>query len=97
MRHVFALLCAVFMFCQVQPVFSQSTEEFNALKNEVKALKEGQQAIQKDIQEIKKSLTARQARQAPPPFKEAVVSIKGAASKGNKDAKLALIEFSDYQ
>jgi hypothetical protein len=30
-------------------------------------------------------------------LKEAVINIQGATSKGDKNAKLALIEFSDYQ
>ncbi len=33
----------------------------------------------------------------PPPFKEAVVSIDAGHVKGNKDAKLVMIEFSEYQ
>ena len=93
-RYVFALLVAAFMFFQVQPGYSQSAEEFNALKDEVKALKEGQQSIQKDIQDLKAQL---QAKPAPAEFKETVVNVEGDPSKGSKDAKLALIEFSDYQ
>ncbi len=93
-RYVLASLVAAFLFFQVQPGYSQSTEDFNALKDEVKALKEGQQAIQKDIQELKAQL---KAKPAPAEFKEMVVNVEGDPSKGSKDAKLALIEFSDYQ
>ena len=93
-RYVFALLVAASMFFQVQPVFSQSAEEFKALKDEVKSLKEGQQAIQKDIQELKAQL---KAKPAPAEFKETVVNVDGDPVKGSKDAKVALIEFSDYQ
>ena len=35
--------------------------------------------------------------QAPPPFKEAVVDINAGHIKGDRDAKLVMIEFSEYQ
>lgn len=84
---VFVLLCT-------QIVFAQTSEELKAIKEEIKSLKEGQTAIQKDLQEIKKLL---QAKQAPAEFKEAIINIQGAPFKGDKNAKLVLIEFSDYQ
>ncbi len=64
----------------------------------MKALKEGQTAIQKDLQEIKNLLRTQQAQpQGPSPFKEAVVSIAAGHVKGDKDAKLVMIDFSEYQ
>lgn len=89
----------LFVFTLVQPGFGQSAEEFKALKDDVKALKAGQVAIQKDLQEIKKLLQARPQPQAQPQpeFKEAVINVKDRPFKGDKDAKLAFVEFSDYQ
>ena len=78
--------------------FGQTSEELKSLREEIKALKEGQTAIQKDLQEIKNLLRTQQAQpQAPPPFKEAVVSIDAGHVKGDKDAKLVMIDFSEYQ
>ena len=78
--------------------FGQTGEELKSLREEIKALKEGQIAIQRDLQEIKNLLRTRQAQpQAPPTFKEAVVSIDAGQVKGDKDAKLVMIDFSDYQ
>jgi hypothetical protein len=78
--------------------FGQTDEELKSLREEIKALKEGQTAIQKDLQEIKNLLRTRQAQpQAPPAFKEAVVSIDAGQVKGDKDAKLVMIDFSEYQ
>ncbi len=92
------ILMTSLIFFRAQTVFSQTPDEIKSLKDEIKALKEGQTAIQKDLQEIKNLLRTRQAEpQAPPQFKEAVVSIDGAHVKGDKGAKLVLIEFSDYQ
>ena len=85
-----------FVYFHVQPGFAQTAEEFKALRDEVKAVKDGQAAIQMDVVEIKKLLQARLAAQ-PAEFKEAIINIKGAPVKGDKNAKLVLIEFSDYQ
>ncbi len=78
--------------------FGQTSEELKSLREEIKALKEGQTAIQKDLQEIKNLLRTRQAQPpAPPPFKETVVSIDAGHVKGDKDAKLVMVDFSEYQ
>ncbi len=95
---VFPILAIItfFVLSFVQPGFSQTSDEIKSLREEIKTLKEGQTAIQKDLQEIKKLLQSRQAPSAPE-FKEAVVSVEGGHVKGDKNAKLVLIEFSDYQ
>jgi peptidoglycan hydrolase CwlO-like protein len=82
------------LLLSAQTGFTQSSKQLNAVKEDIKALKEGQQAIQKDIQEIKNQL---KAKPAPAEFKETVINVDGDPFKGNKDAKLAVIEFSDYQ
>jgi hypothetical protein len=64
------------------------------LREDIKALKDGQTAIKKELQDIK---TLLRTKQAPPGFKETVISIEGDPFKGDKNAKLVLIEFSDYQ
>jgi protein-disulfide isomerase len=81
-----------------QPGLSQSTEDVKTLKEDVKALKEGQTAIQKDLQEIKKLLAARPAA-APAVDRtmDALVTTQGKPFKGDKNAKLTIIEFSEYQ
>ncbi len=86
--------------------FSQSSNDLNELKREIEALKAGQTAIQKDLTEIK-NLLMLQAKQAaavaptqppgPTPENPTIVSIEGGATKGNKNAKVTLVEFTDYQ
>ena len=81
-------------------VFSQTADEIKSLRDEIKALKEGQSAIQKDLQEIKSLLRTRQAQPqppSPPEFKETLLSIDSGHARGDKNAKLVMIEFSDYQ
>jgi protein-disulfide isomerase len=75
------------------PVAAQqsSTDE---LKRDIQALQESLKAIQKDLQEIKGML----ARQVPPPSGiGAVIDLGKSAIKGERTAKLTLVEFSDYQ
>lgn len=90
---VLVVFVALTLFC-TQLCIAQTSENLKAIKEDIKALKEGQSTIQKDLQEIKKLL---QAKQAPAEFKEAIINIEGKPFKGDKNARLALIEFSDYQ
>ena len=94
---VAALALFMLVFSNIEPALAQTSEEISALQGDVKSLKEGQVTIQKDLQEIKTLLQAKQAAQAPAEFKEAVINIQGAPIKGDKNAKLVLMEFSDYQ
>ena len=76
------------------PVVAQTTDDLKSLRKDVDALKEGQKAIQNDLQDIKNLLRPRPA--AAPPA-EAVLSVDGAPFKGDKNAKLTLVDFTDYQ
>ncbi len=86
------LLCVTPGLAQGTP-----TEEVNDLKREIEALKEGQKAIQKEIQEIKTLLRTRQAPAQAPAPREFVLDIDGNPFKGKGNAKLTLVEFTDYQ
>jgi protein-disulfide isomerase len=75
---------------------AQPGAELKALQKDIEALKEGQRAIQQELQEIKSLLRARQA----PPLAETqdiVLNIDDGPFRGDRSAKLTLIEFSDYQ
>ena len=90
--------CLVFgltLFLSVQPAFAQTNLECQVLKKEIESLKQGQAGLKKEIQELKKQIQSRPA--APGEFKEAMIDIKGAPIRGDKNAKLVLLEFSDYQ
>ena len=77
-------------------VFAQASPDLKGLSKEIQALKEGQSAIQKDLEEIKTLLRSRPAA-APAAPQNPVISVEGAQFKGEKTAKLTLIEFSDFQ
>ena len=96
-KYVTALFSFILMsLFSSQSGFTQTTEELKALRKELETLKQGQSNIQKELQEIKTLLRGRVP--APPPEPQNVVlEIKGDPFKGQPDAKLTLIEFSDYQ
>lgn len=79
-----------------QAGFAQTNEELKALRKEIESLKQGQSAIHKELQEIKTLLRGRVATPPPEP-QNVVLSVKDDPFKGDKNAKLTLIEFSDYQ
>lgn len=74
----------------------QSSEELRALRKELEEIKKGQSAIQKELEAIKSLL---QPRQPAPPVQPVnlVFTIGSDPFKGNKNARVTLIEFTDYQ
>lgn len=87
------------------PVHSQSKEDIESLKKQIQALAAGQIAIQKQLEEIRTLLKERPAAAAaapmpaPPsgPQPGSVVSTASAPAKGAANAKVTIVEFSDYQ
>ena len=90
-----AALVVLTILGAAQPGFPQPSEDLKNLRKDLDALKEGQKAIQSDLQEIKNLLRARPTAAAP--TQEAVVSVDGAPFKGEKNAKVTLVDFTDYQ
>ena len=100
MIRLFITICLLVSFYS-QPALGQTSDDFKALQEEIKGLKEGQESIKKDLEAIKDFLL-RQAHQAPqrrgpPPFKPVVLSLHDDPFKGDKNAKLTIIDFSDLQ
>lgn len=86
-------LAVALAFLPAQLTLAQ--EPTNAeLKKDIEILKEGMKSLQKDLQDIK---TLLQSRQQPPQPQNVVLDLAGRAVKGDKAAKLALVEFTDYQ
>jgi hypothetical protein len=74
---------------------TQPSDELKNLKKEIETLKAGQKAIQKDLQEIKNVLRARGLIEEDP--QNLFIDLSGKPFKGDKDAKLILMEFSEYE
>ena len=73
----------------------QTQSADDQVRKDIEALKEGQQAIQKDLAEIKRLLQSRPA--AGDALPRDPIAITSEPFKGSASAKVALIEFSDYQ
>jgi protein-disulfide isomerase len=82
--------------CFPDPGFTQTSKDIQSLRKELETLKEGQKTIQKELEAIKEILRAGQTPPAPA-IRNVVINIEGAPFKGDKNAKLTLIEFSDYE
>jgi len=82
-------------------------EEFDALKKEVETLRTQQAthgAIVRELQEIKgllRETLGRQGRGAPsaeaPAARDLVLAVAGRPTKGAAEARLVLVDFTDYQ
>lgn len=90
---IFGLILIIFLSAQSST--AQPSDEVKSLRKEIEELKEGQNAIQKDLQEIKNLLQAQGLLPEEP--KNLFLDIAGKPFRGNKDARLTLIEFSEYQ
>jgi len=72
---------------------SPDSQELSALRKDIEALKTRQQALGQQLNQLLAALT--QARDSQP--QEAPISIANAPSRGKADAKVTMIEFSDFQ
>ena len=73
-------------------------ESLGITEKDVEELKKGQQQILQQIQELKQLLQAQaQARPAAPNVKDVVFNLGANPVRGKDEAKLTLVEFTDYQ
>jgi protein-disulfide isomerase len=80
----------------------QGLKEMQVMRNEIQGIKDSQNAIQRDLAEIKNLLqrapVAAAGAPAPARVQDIVLTAEaGVAFKGEDKAKLALVEFTDYQ
>lgn len=78
--------------------FPQSADEITGIRRDLDAVRDSLKVIQNELETIKK-LLQQQPAAAPQPqaFREATINIDGAPFRGEKNAKVTLVEFSDYQ
>jgi hypothetical protein len=95
-RWKLSLFLGLALTCILSPPASAQQQSTDELKKEIEVLKEGQKAIQKDLEEIKTLLKSRPAGPSPPP-QNVVLDLGKNPFKGERTAKLTLVEISDYQ
>ena len=94
--HLTMILSLTFIILLfAQPGMTQPSDELKSLKKEIETLKENQKTIQKDLHEIKNVLRARGVLEEDP--QNLFIDLSGKPFKGDKNAKLILMEFSEYE
>jgi len=89
------LVSILITLLSTQSGMTQPSDQWKGLKKEIENLRESQKAIQKDLQEIKGVLRARGLLEEDP--QNLFIDLSGKPFKGDKNAKLILMEFSEYE
>ena len=89
------LIVAVVMAAGVFRFGSENTREVSALRKEIETLNAGQVAMRNDMNEMRDLL--RRAPNQPAAPQNIVLTVGDAPFKGNPNAKVTLVEFTDYQ
>lgn len=74
-----------------------SSNDLESLRSEIRDLQEGQRAIREDLKELKELLTSRNRPRKTVEAVSLTLNIHDAPSKGSSKAKVALVEYTDYQ
>ncbi len=77
--------------------WADEAEELKLLKQEVESLKAGQRAIRDEIKSIKTLISSQRQRRSPIRDVNVTLSIVDDPYKGETDAQVTMVEFSDYQ
>jgi protein-disulfide isomerase len=85
---------AILLVAAAAPPSSAQSAELATLQADVAKLKKDLEGVQRDLQEIK-SLLRRSGK--PEEFKSIVLGIGDGPFKGAPDARVTLVEFTDYQ
>lgn len=103
-RKLVVVAMLVFSAVVTMPTLAQQSDgHIKALKAEISALKAGQAAIRNDLAHIKRLLIQSSKRSRVTRRKPAIetvdltMALAGYPSKGASDAKVTLVEFSDFQ
>ncbi|MBT3432856.1 MAG: thioredoxin domain-containing protein, partial [Nitrospinaceae bacterium] len=95
-RVIFSFL-GFFVLATFVPFAARAADDMKVIRGEIEALKKGQQAIQRQLGEIQRLLRSgkRAARPAPP--KNVVVKVTGEFIKGDVNAPVTVVEYSDFE
>lgn len=103
MSHFVAILFVVALGVSIPPTVAAQAdaeaEDLRALRREIEQLHAGQDRLQKELQAIKGLLSRGRGRQRPEPpqFEPTMIDIGAEPFKGKADARVTLVDFTDYQ
>jgi len=98
LTSITCVLGLVLLFCvNAGAQRDPEAEEFQLLRQEIEKLLAGQQRLQKELSDIKGLLTKGARRPPPPKFEPTVVELSNDPIKGKLDARLTLLDFTDYE
>ncbi len=78
-----------------QIAVTQSQTDLEAIRKELESIKKNQENLQRELETLKKAM--RGGRRTSGAFQPTVVDVGNDPYKGELNAKLTLIDFSDYQ
>jgi hypothetical protein len=98
MRDLIVVLALAALIITPSRGLTQTTDDVQALRNALEELRQGQLRLEKDVQDIKALLLRGRQAAAPDDVpKNLVLAIDEGTAKGDKGAKLVLVDFTDYQ
>lgn len=102
-RFLQAILLLCFVVISTMPAVAQTTEEVKHLQQQMDEMREAQASLEKEVQEIRLILQRLLTQNTPPPSQQGsqqgtgVISIVGRPVRGQSEARVAVVEFSDFQ
>jgi protein-disulfide isomerase len=96
-KNLMIMVPLLFLFIIAGMQTGCQNQELSGIREELKNLVEVEKGIQKELQDIKRGAGPGQAPSAPSEADNVVLDIDKAPFMGKKDAKVTLIEFSDFQ
>ena len=76
---------------------AQQADDLSSLRRDVDALKEEQAKIRSELQVIREMLQGRGGAALPDQPKDLVLALGDDPAKGDRTARLVLVDFTDYQ
>lgn len=96
MRVVLVILLAFLTLALAARPGASQSDDLKALRQEIEALREEQRAIRKEIQDLSHSLRERTGSTTRD-IRDLTIGVGSAPFRGQANAPLTLVEFSDYQ